>query len=236
MEFTTPNSIADEVWKYLRRQLLVGTEYPPGSFIREVDVAEKLHISRSPVREAIKELETHGLVKSVPRKGAMVVSFSRQDIDELYNVRLSLEMLVYRHIVENDLLKEENYHWLLNCVDGFKTIATPEKKDTAEGRIEFFETDCQFHFYIHNLSKMYWTTELLRKTYSRLYLVQLKHISLGGIDTLIMHHRQLAEELHAGNLDKLKELSVLSYRNGRYYYFGQNEAPLPEQAEQSTPQ
>ena len=50
MDFVAPHSIADEVWDFLRKQLLLGKEYPPGTFIREVELAEKLNVSRSPVR------------------------------------------------------------------------------------------------------------------------------------------------------------------------------------------
>ena len=217
-DFVAPHSIADEVWDFLRKQLLLGKEYPPGTFIREVELAEKLNVSRSPVREALRELESHGLVKAIPRKGAVVLGYSEQDVAEIYDVRLSLEMLIYEHIVRNGLLKEEHHRWLLEAIDRFKGVAAIAETDREGARLRFFELDCEFHFYIHDLSGLNWTIDLLRRTYSRLYQIQLRHVRRENLDSLSEYHHRIVENLRAGDLEALRTLSVRSYMHGRSYY------------------
>ena len=217
-DFVAPHSIADEVWDFLRKQLLLGREYPPGSFIREVELAEKLNISRSPVREAIKELEAHGLVKAIPRKGAVVLGYSDQDVAEIYDVRLSLEMLIYEHIVKHDLLKDEHYRWLMEAIERFKSVAAIVEEDRERAQLKFFDLDCDFHFYIHKLSGLNWTIELLSRTYSRLYQIQLRHVRQENLDSLSEYHRRIVENLRDGKLDALRNLSVQSYMHSRTYY------------------
>lgn len=217
-DFVAPHSIADEVWDFLRKRLLLGREYPPGSFIREVELAEKLNISRSPVREAIKELEAHGLVKAIPRRGAVVLGYSDQDVAEIYDVRLSLEMLVYEHIVKYDLLKDEHYRWLMEAIERFKSVAAIVEEDRERAQLKFFDLDCDFHFYIHKLSGLNWTIELLRRTYSRLYQIQLRHVRQENLDSLSEYHRRIVENLKDGKLEVLRNLSVQSYMHSRTYY------------------
>lgn len=217
-KFMVPHSIADEVWTFLRKQLLLGKEYPPGTFIREAELAQRLNISRSPIREAIKELEAHGLVKAIPRKGALVLSYSEQDVIEIYNVRLSLEMLIYEHIVNYGLLKSENLQWLLDCIDRFKNISAIAERDKETAQLRFFDLDCEFHFYIHRLSQLNWTIDLLRRTYSRMYQIQLRHICRENLDDLSEYHHTIIKNLREGNLEALRTLSVQSYIHGRSYY------------------
>lgn len=222
-DFVAPHSIADEVWDFLRKQLLLGREYPPGTFIREVELAEKLNISRSPVREAIKELEAHGLVKAIPRKGAVVLGYSEQDVAEIYDVRLSLEMLIYAHIVKHGLMKDEHHRWLLEAIDRFRSVAAIVEADREMAQLRFFDLDCEFHFYIHELSGLNWTIELLRRTYSRLYQIQLRHVRRENLDSLSEYHRRIVENLRSGNLEAMRTLSVQSYMHGRSYYLSDTE-------------
>ena len=75
-DFPIAQSITEEVVRYLRRQLLVRKRFRPGEFIRENEVAAELNVSRSPVREALKTLESYGIVKTLPRRGALVLQYS----------------------------------------------------------------------------------------------------------------------------------------------------------------
>ena len=85
------HSLSEEVAEYLLTQLLVSDQYPCGTFIREEEVARLLNISRAPVREALRILDSQGLVKSIPRRGALVIEYSEEDVAELYDIRFALE-------------------------------------------------------------------------------------------------------------------------------------------------
>lgn len=220
-EFNAPRSVAEEVSRYLMRQLLLGREYLPGSFIREDDLANKLQVSRSPIREALKELENHGLIRTIPRKGAMVTELTTQDVVEIYDVRLALESIVYKHIVSNNLLTDERYKWLLRCFEKFKSVSAIE--DREEAVMRFLDIDLEFHFFIVESSGLVWTRELLRKTYTRLYKALFHHIYHTDLDSLSEYHSLIVENLRAGNLHALNTLSIESYMTARSYFSGDAE-------------
>lgn len=81
-------------------ELILGGELKPGERINEVRLAATLKVSRAPVREALRRLERHGLVETRPNFGSYVVVLDRQDIAELYDIRIALEELVGRRAAE----------------------------------------------------------------------------------------------------------------------------------------
>ncbi len=216
-EFTTPQLIAEEVTNYLRRQLLMGKKYPPGCFIRESEVAEELNISRSPVREALKTLESHGVVRTLPRRGAVVLEYSPEEMEEIYNIRILLEMEIYKRIVEKDLLTDEHYEWLMDCIGRFYAIHQVFEESHEKGQLQFFDVDSEFHFYIHDIARLPWTAKLLRKTYSQLYHFRIRHIGEADLDNLIRSHSKIIENLRSGDLTALKNTRLESYRVGKSY-------------------
>jgi len=84
--------LRDVVFNTLRQAILKG-ELEPGERLMEIQLAERLGVSRTPIREAIRKLELEGLVLMVPRKGAEVASISEKSLREVLEVRRSLEEL-----------------------------------------------------------------------------------------------------------------------------------------------
>jgi DNA-binding GntR family transcriptional regulator len=74
------------------RKLIISGELVPGDKLNEPPLAEKLGISRPPLREALRTLESEGLLEQSPRRGYRVVSMTDTDIDEIYSLRRALEM------------------------------------------------------------------------------------------------------------------------------------------------
>jgi DNA-binding GntR family transcriptional regulator len=88
-----------ELWSVVRdeiRRLIILGEVAPGERLVEADFAERLGVSRGPVRTALAELERVGLVTSIARRGTYVTTFSRADLDELFDVTCALERLAAR--------------------------------------------------------------------------------------------------------------------------------------------
>ena len=75
--------------------------YRPGQRIRETDVAEWLGVSRTPIRQALRHLETEGLLRFVPWRGVVVAELDRQQVLELYSMRAALEGLAARLAARN---------------------------------------------------------------------------------------------------------------------------------------
>ena len=84
--------LRDVVFNTLRQAILKG-ELAPGERLMEIQLAEKLGVSRTPIREAIRKLELEGLVLMIPRKGAEVAKISERSLRDVLEVRRSLEEL-----------------------------------------------------------------------------------------------------------------------------------------------
>ncbi|WP_321823461.1 GntR family transcriptional regulator [Pyramidobacter piscolens] len=212
-----PQSATEEVTRYLHRQLLVRKRFQPGSFIRENDVATELNVSRSPVREALKVLESYGIVKTLPRRGALVLQYTNADVGEIYDVRVLLESKVYSRIVKNHLLNDEHYRHLMKCIDDYRDIRTTFEKNLQEGQLDFFDLECRFHFYIHEISGLSWTSELLKKTYSRLFQYMIHNVGLEDLDSILTFHTNIVENLRSGDLAALEENRIESYMLDKAY-------------------
>lgn len=90
--FEAPPSLVEAVSDELRRQILAG-DFPPGERLVETRLTADLGISRPPLREALRVLETEGLVVGEPRKGTSVITLTADDVREIYTLRDSLERL-----------------------------------------------------------------------------------------------------------------------------------------------
>jgi len=84
------NSLHDEVAATLREEIFAGT-LAPGSFVDEAALCERLRISRTPLREALKVLTAEGLLRHEPRRGCFVAEVTQRDLDEIFPVIALLE-------------------------------------------------------------------------------------------------------------------------------------------------
>ena len=84
--------LRDVVFNTLRQAILRG-ELKPGERLMEIKLAKRLGVSRTPIREAIRMLELEGLVVMIPRRGAAVAQITKQDLEDVLEVRCSLEEL-----------------------------------------------------------------------------------------------------------------------------------------------
>ena len=87
--------LRDVVFKTLRQAILKGA-LEPGERLMEIQLAERLGVSRTPIREAIRKLELEGLVLMIPRKGAVVAEITVTDLEDVLEVRMALEELAVK--------------------------------------------------------------------------------------------------------------------------------------------
>lgn len=99
-------SLGAIVFSNLEQDIING-EYKSGDSLSELMLSQKYGVSRTPVREALRQLELEGLVKLVPNKGATVIGVSEKDIEDIYAVRIRIEGLAARlcaeHITDDEL-------------------------------------------------------------------------------------------------------------------------------------
>ena len=103
-------SLRGKVFNTIREAILEGS-YKPGDVLRESTIATELGVSRTPVREAIRQLELEGLVQSIPNKETVVAGITQEDVEDIYLIRSRLEGLAARkaaeRITEQDLQEME---------------------------------------------------------------------------------------------------------------------------------
>jgi len=125
-----------QAYAEIRRQILEG-ELLPASALSEHQLATTMHLSRTPVREAIKRLEKEGLVRSIPNRGTFISEISAHDIMEIYQVREGLESLAARIAAEQ--MRAEDVQALDREIALTSTLS-------AKGRIgDIFQSDVRFH-------------------------------------------------------------------------------------------
>ena len=97
---TGSRPIREIAYEVLKKAIITG-EIPAGERIVETEYADRLHISRTPLREALRKLERDGLVEYVMRRGVVVRAFTTEDVDQIYTIRNALEMLTLPAIIAN---------------------------------------------------------------------------------------------------------------------------------------
>lgn len=99
------HSLREKVFQQVRQDILSG-KYQRGDEITEAGLGASLGVSRTPVREALRQLELEGLVELIPNKGAFITGISPQDIRDIYEIRSRLEGLCARWAARN-ITKEQ---------------------------------------------------------------------------------------------------------------------------------
>lgn len=184
--------LADEVRERLRARIFSG-ELPHGQRIVERELAESLGVSRGPVRDALRMLESEGLVVSTPRAGTRVASLTREDAIEVFAIREALEPLAVRFLIEQN---DPAHFVLLQAeVDALRRAA--QNKDWVAAILH----DLAFHALIFKLSgqrRLYRIFEGLHGPMLQVF-GELSHF-YQAIDEVPARHQALLDVLRAGDL------------------------------------
>ncbi|MCR5546610.1 MAG: GntR family transcriptional regulator, partial [Lachnospiraceae bacterium] len=132
--------LRDVVFNTLRDSILKG-ELEPGERLMEIHLANKLGVSRTPIREAIRMLEQEGLAVTIPRKGAQVAKMTEKDLQDVLEIRDALDELAALNACKN--MTSEYLSELRSSMVAFKNAA-----DRGNVR-EIVEADEQFHNVIY---------------------------------------------------------------------------------------
>ena len=130
------STLADKIYHVVKKGIIY-QEYQPGARLVDQEIADRLCVSRTPVREAINRLAAEGLVLVLPRRGVFVMELSEKDIKEIYEVRESLEVLAIRLAIP--VLSEENIQTLEEISSQYQTAMLTDDNLTC------YDLDRQFH-------------------------------------------------------------------------------------------
>lgn len=139
----TEKSLRGQVFDKIRSDILNG-KYKRGEELVESSIGKELGISRTPVREAIRQLELEGLVQLVPNKGVFVTGISEKDVRDIYLIRARLEGLAARMAAKN--ITPE----LLDAME--ETVVLSEYHAKKEHYEQVCEMDSKFHKLLYKAS------------------------------------------------------------------------------------
>lgn len=199
-------SRADAVFDRLENDILTGV-YKKGDVITESEISTKLSVSRTPVREAMRRLEQEDLIKEMP-KGHVVVGISREDILDIYDIRIKIEGDVCRRCAEN--VTEEELSKMREAVELQEFYTLKNHADKLKG------TDSVFHelIYANSGSEIY--QSILSTLHRKVQLC--RKTSFSGSDRAnqaVKEHREILTAIENRDGEKAKMLMELHIANAK---------------------
>jgi DNA-binding GntR family transcriptional regulator len=166
---TTINKTANSVvYETLRQQILEGLIFP-GAWLREQDLVEQFNVSRTPIREALRRLESEELIEVVPYRGARVRSLSPEDFREEYTVRAALEGFAIELAVSR--ISDEKIEQLQKISDQMDALLDKENLKA------FLEVNRQFHMMLYEESGSNRLVSLIASSWDKENLYRLVFLS-----------------------------------------------------------
>jgi len=181
------------------RDAIISGALKPGEKVAEPELAERFGISRTPIREAFRQLESEGYLTVIPRKGAVVVSFSERDVEEFYAIKSILEGYAARRACENLTPRDLDRLQAINT----KLLNLSESSDIRG----FFKIHNDFHeLFIKaaNNDKLY---ELIMQLVGKFQRLRIASLSLPGrMRISVQEHEKIIEAFRAKNQDMAEKL------------------------------
>lgn len=191
-----PESLSKKAYESIRKSILSGN-WKIGELYNEKAIAADLGISRTPVREALLELASQGLIIFLPRRGLMVNRFTRRDVDEIFELRKAIELAAVVKITKTsppfDLFEIE------------ESLLQQRKTAKEKDYLGFMEADRSFHTYFSKLTNNRRLIAILENLRDMIHLMGTKALSLEGRAlAVIEEHQAIFDAVQKGNLEEAR--------------------------------
>lgn len=201
-------SMREKVYDRLK-EMIINEELKPGERIIEVEFSEKFKVSRTPLREAIRMLELEGLLEDSGGNGMAVKKIGISDIQEVYEIRIALEGIILKEIVEN---KDKN------GINQLEELLNKTKKllDTSKDADQLFKLFSEFNDILYNLSKYQKVVSLIKNI--NMYLRIFRKYSIDNEERRLKaynDHVGIVEALKDWDLEKALNLNNLHLSNSK---------------------
>ena len=189
--------LRDVVFNTLREAILRG-DLKPGERLMELQLAAKLGVSRTPIREAIRMLEQEGLAITIPRRGALVAGMTEKDMEDVLQIREALDILAAQIACEK--MSEEELNRLEAAMYDFEHC-------TREGDVKkLAEADVRFHDVIYAATGNPKLVYLLSNLREQIYRYRVEYLKdEQNYPRLIAEHQAIVDCLRAGDQELLQK-------------------------------
>lgn len=198
----TQRTLGDEAEERLRAAIRSG-ELAPGARLVERELAERLGMSRIPIREAIQRLVEEGLVKKLPHRGAMVYVPTRAEIEEISSLRVVLERFVAERVIER---------WQPEHEQALRPIVAAMRAAAAQGDLQQVSAlDYRFHLMLWQIADHSLLLEVisgLRSRINRFLYEASDALTTSRLDSHIDGHDDLIDVLKRGDVASAQALFV----------------------------
>lgn len=191
-------TLREKILETIREAILRGS-LKPGEKVAEPELAERFGISRTPIREAFRQLESEGYLTVIPRKGAVVASLSERDVEEFYAIKSILEGYAARMAAEK--LSEKDIERLEGINEKLAQLA-------KEGDVKnFFRVHNEFHELFIRSAGNEKLLELIQQLMMKFNRLRMASLSLPGrMEISVQEHRKIIEAFREKAGDKADKL------------------------------
>lgn len=190
--------LRDVVFNTLRQAILLG-ELKPGERLMEIQLANKLGVSRTPIREAIRKLELEGLVLMIPRKGAEVAEIKEKSLRDVLEVRKALEELSVE--LACDRITPELIEELEKSAEEFCRVLK------SENVTEMAKADVNFHDVIYKAADNQRLMQLLSNLGEQMYRYRVEYLKDPAVHgKLLEEHKEIIRCIREGKKEEAVEI------------------------------
>lgn len=199
--------LRDVVFNTLRQAILKG-ELKPGERLMELALAERLGVSRTPIREAMRKLELEGLVVMIPRRGAQVANITEKDLNDVLEVRIALENLAIEKACK--CMDEEQLGRLWMAAKEFE-------RTMADGNlVHLAEADVAFHEIIYRAADNVRLNQVLNNLREQIYRYRVEYLKEEETrNLLVREHEEMYQAIKERDVEKAQEISFRHLENQR---------------------
>lgn len=208
------SSLTDEVVDIIRDRILKG-EYKIGEKIKENQIATEFKVSRTPIREAFKQLENEGLIDYIPNRGCFAKGFTRQDIEDIYAVRRALEIMAVEWAVSR--ISDQQIKGLQEQSELMEFFTAKKDSDKV------LELNSAYHDIIYDAAGSRFMAQILR-SYKE-YIAQTRKVILyeqSYLEAILEEHKKILEAIIARDVEGAKaamgEHLEMSQRRAKLQY------------------
>jgi len=204
IKLDTYKPLREMVFESLREAIIHG-RLRPGERLMEIQLAEELGVSRTPVREAIRKLELERFVVMVPRKGAYVAGLSVKDIVDIFEVRAALEGLAAGLAAER--ITEEEMDQLERSIHQINLSSEDDIKAVVEG-------DTTFHSLLYKASRNQRLEQIIMNLHEQINRFRMTSLSQPGrLKVAIDEHIKIVEAISERNVELAQQLATEHIEN-----------------------
>ena len=190
------------------KDLVLREKIEPGCILSTSALMEQVKMSRAPVVDAIKRLESEGFIKVMPQQGIMIREMTVHEMRDINEMRLVLETYVTEKVTSQ--ISEEDISHLEDIIDEMK------QKAREKDYYGFILLDHEMHNYLYDLHPNEHMKDTLRRMRDRIFAVGFKIVARrkGRMESTIEEHSEILEALRAKDATRAAEIMRLHLTNG----------------------